>query len=303
MSTPTILDATNTTFSLSLLTSKQHNASKKLIADHAGRPVLDPAHKLGITGGTIEHVQLTGLAGLRDLLHGVTTRQALVHGVHKGSAPGDLCQVVTTDAIRALTRNGAAIPPNTIAHSTEHLDYPEGVRLMMFDVDPYPGIVTPQSAAELVQQLTAIWPAMAEIGWLATVSTRSAIKDKATDAWLTPPHGFHVYLLVQGAVARFQDLARVKLWLAGTGYCKLASPHSHTGVSAVLERCVIDLSVFRPERLDYVAGAIIDKRAPFYQDRPPGELHPGAVLDLDALPDVTKDDRQQYAALVQGSEY
>src|SRR5262249_38774279 len=89
-----------------------------------------------------------------------------------------------------------------------------------------------------------------------------------------------------------------RLWLAGTGYCKLASPNRHTGVCNILERCLIDLTVFSPERLDYVAGAKIDKRAPFYQDRPAPELHPGRVLDLDALPDVTADERTEYTRLV-----
>lgn len=294
-----ILDATNTPFSFSLLTSKQHNASKKLIADHNGRPVSDPAHRLGITAGTIEHVQLAGLAGLRDFLQGVTTKQALVHGVHRDSSPGELCTLATLAELATLTQNGASIPPNTIARSLDYIGYPDGVRLIMLDVDPYPEVVTPETASELIQQLALTWPGFAEVGWLATVSTRSAIKDKQTHAWLTPPAGFHVYILATGDVARFQDLARVRLWLAGTGYCKLASVNAYTGVSAVLERCMIDLAVFSPERLDYIAGAIIPKNAPFYQDRPPPVLHPGAVLDLDALPQVTDDDRQQYVVLVQ----
>ena len=56
--------------------------------------------------------------------------------------------------------------------------------------------------------------------------------------------------------------------------------------------------VFSPERLDYVAGAIIDKSAPFFQERPMPELHPGIVLALDAFPDVTAEERADYARLV-----
>jgi hypothetical protein len=61
---------------------------------------------------------------------------------------------------------------------------------------------------------------------------------------------------------------------------------------------MVDLMVFSPERLDYVAGALIAKSAPFYQDRPAPELHPGCVLDLDAFPHVTDKERAEYAALV-----
>jgi hypothetical protein len=69
-------------------------------------------------------------------------------------------------------------------------------------------------------------------------------------------------------------------------------------VIAYLERALIDLTVFSPERLDYVAGALIEKGAPFYQDRPPPELHAGGVLDLDAVPEVTDEERAQYATRV-----
>ena len=94
----------------------------------------------------------------------------------------------------------------------------------------------------------------------------SGIKSKATGEWLIPPSGSHLYLLAQGNLQRFVDLLTVRLWNAGYGYCKLATPNTQTGVAAVLTRAVVDLACFRPERLDYVAGARIAKNAPFYQD-------------------------------------
>jgi hypothetical protein len=108
----------------------------------------------------------------------------------------------------------------------------------------------------------------------------------------------HTYFVGTGDVVRFRDILKVRLWLAGTGYCKLATPNKHTGVAGILERCLIDMTVFSPERLDFVAGAKIAKNAPFYQDRPAPELHPGMVLDLDRLPDVTHEEREEYARLV-----
>jgi Domain of unknown function (DUF927) len=61
----------------------------------------------------------------------------------------------------------------------------------------------------------------------------------------------HVYVLATGDMARWRELAKVRLWLAGYGYCKLASPNRHTGVASILERCLVDSTVFSPERLDY----------------------------------------------------
>jgi hypothetical protein len=151
--------------------------------------------------------------------------------------------------------------------------------------------------------LTTLWPVMREVGYLRTYSTRSSIRAKASPAhWLTPPHGMHVYVLVTGDVARFRELLKVKLWCAGLGYCRLATANRDTGVAAILSRALVDLTVFSSERLDYCAGAEIDPDAPFYQDRPAPELHDGIVLDLDALPDVTDAERQEYARLLDAAK-
>jgi hypothetical protein len=288
---PSQLDATTTPFSLSVLTATYGNASKRLVPDAHGQPIKDPGQHLGISSGRVEHVQVTGLAGLRDLLARIQQNQALVHGVPKDSTPGAAYQLVLAEQYAGV--------PGTIARTLDCFNYPPGPRLIMLDYDPEPESTQRlASAQELMDRLAAIWPAFGEAGWLATVSTSSAIRDKQTQAWLRPPEGMHVYVLTTGDVSRWRALATVRLWLAGYGFCKLASPNQHTGVRAILERCLIDLTVFSPERLDYVSGAKIARRAPFHQDRPPPELHPGRVLDLESLPDVTEDERNEYAALL-----
>jgi hypothetical protein len=290
MSSP--LDALTTAFSLGVLTATKGNTTKRLIPAWSDkRPVKDPAHSLSISAGRVEHVQLAGLTGFCSLLHHITQQQALVHGVPKGSNPGDIFSLLTAERYTGAT--------GTVARTLACIDYPPGVRLLMLDYDPDPTAPeTIASAQELMARLTGVWPALADTGWLATTSTSSAIRDKQTGGWLRPPEGKHVYLLATGDVALFREWLKVKLWLAGYGFCKLATPNSQTGVAAVLERAMVDLTVFSPERLDYVAGAIIDPSAPFYQDRPAPELHPGSVLDLDTLPDVTPGEREAYARLV-----
>src|SRR2546422_5912164 len=286
------LDALSTSFSLSVLTATKGNASKRLIpAWSDNRPIKDPAHTQGISAGHVEHVALAGLTGFRDLLQRITPQQALVHGIPIGSAHGDVLTLVLAEKY-----TGA---PGTVARTLDCFAYPPGVRLMMFDYDPAPEAPeTLANARALVARLTELWCPFAAMGWLSTVSTSSAIRDKLTHDWLCPPDGMHVYFLATGDVARFRDMLKVRLWLAGTGYGKLATPNKDTGVASILERCLIDMAVFSPERLDFVAGAIIPKPAPFYQDRPAPELHPGMVLYLDNLPEVTEDERAEYARLV-----
>jgi len=146
----TLLDATTTPFSLSVLTATKGNASKRLIpAWLDNRPIKDPAHTLGLSTGCVEHAQVAGLVGLRDLLQRINPKQALVHGVPQGSNPGDVLQLVLADKY-----TGA---PRTVARTLTCIAYPPGVRLIMRDYDPAPEAPeTMASAGELIARLTGI---------------------------------------------------------------------------------------------------------------------------------------------------
>ena len=289
-------DALTTPVSFTVLTASKGNASKRLIADAHGRPAPDPAHSLWIAEGHVEHVQVAGLGGLQDLLGRITPKQALVHGIPTGSFPGAMLQLVVAQKYTGVL--------GTIARTLDCFSYPPGLCLIMFDYDPDPTVqVQVTSAAALLEHMAALWPAFGDVGYLTTTSTRSAIRAKAQPGdWLTPPHGMHIYFLATGDVARFRELLRIKLWCAGLGFCKLATANKDTGVAALLERALVDLTVLSPERLDFVAGAQIAQNAPFYQDRPPPELHAGIVLNLDELPDATDEERQEYALRLEAAK-
>jgi putative DNA primase/helicase len=215
----------------------------------------------------------------------------LVHGVPKEASHGPLWELTTTEHY-----TGA---PGTITRTLEHLDWPSGPHLLLLDYDPDPQAQAPvTSADELLDRLAAVWPAFRDAAYLITHSTSSAIKHKTTGAWLVPPYGMHCYPLVTGDVARFREALKVRLWLAGEGFCKLAHPNSHTGVAAMLERALVDLTVMSPERLDYVAGADIPRHALFVQVREAPVIHPGGILDLDTFPPLTAEERTAYDALV-----
>src|SRR5712692_1561459 len=141
--------ASTTSFSLSLLTATTGNASKRLVPDANNRPIRDPEHSLGISAGRIQHVQVAGLIGFADLMQHVTQQQALVHGVPKGSTPGDVYTLVLAEHY-----TGAL---GTVARTLECIDYPPGVRLLMFDYDPDPTAPeTIASAQELMARLTGL---------------------------------------------------------------------------------------------------------------------------------------------------
>jgi len=180
------LDAFTTPFSLSVLTATKGDASKRLVPDVAGKPIRDPAHSLGISAGRIEHVQVPGLAGLADLLQRVTAKQALVHGIPRGSAPGDVFKLVVAEKCTG--------PPGTLARTKACIQYPLGPHLLMLDRDPEPEAEPIVHAEALMHCMAGVLPAFADVGWLATSSTSSAIRSKQTCDWLKPPDGWHVYL-------------------------------------------------------------------------------------------------------------
>jgi hypothetical protein len=284
--------ATSAPFSLSVITVTKGNASKQILAGANGLPIKGQG-SLAISAGMIEHVRVPGLAGLQALLRDIRQNQVLVHGVVKGSVPGDVAPLVTKEFLKQAKTGTLA--PGTVARSLECIAYPSELFLLMFDRDDNvedPTKLT--SADELFHLLAPLLPGMTEAGAVITRSASSAIRAKDTGEWLIPPSGFHAYFLARGNLERFLELLTIRLWNAGYGYCKLASENKQTGVASVLTRAVVDLAVYSAERLDYVAGARIAKNAPFTQDRAEPRLIEGGILDLDTLPAVTPEERREY---------
>jgi hypothetical protein len=287
-----LLDARSTTFSLTVGTAIEGRVRKLIIPGVDGRPVKGTG-SLAITKGVLEHVTVDGLAGLQALLAGIRDNQALVHGVVNGSRPGDAHPFVPTRTLKRAAPGTFA--PDTIARSLEYLAHPADVFLLLWDHDDNAADPTKiTTAEELFALLAPLFPGIETAGRVVTCSTSSAMRDKQSHAWVTPPYGFHAYQLVRGDLNRFRRLLKARLWNAGYGYCCLASPNKRTGVASVLERGIVDWTVFSPERLDYVAGAEIPKSASFYQDRGAPVLVPGHVLDLESFSDLTPEEHQEY---------
>ena len=169
------------------VTPGQGHATKRLIAGADGRPMSDPARALWIAGGQAQHVQVPGLAGLRDLLAHVRRNQALVHGVPHSSAPGNVWALLTAEHYTGT--------PGTIARTLDCFAYPRDLCVLMLDYDVDPAAhVTVTSAKALMAHMAALWPVMRDVGYLRTYSTRSAIRPKGRPGdWLvisylwTPP--------------------------------------------------------------------------------------------------------------------
>src|SRR5713101_6812150 len=176
------------------------HATKEIIVHPVtGLPIKNQARDLGIWKGEVQHVQL---AGLGILLPTLTKRQALIHGVPHGTTPDTIVPLVMEET---LAKPGT--PATAIARTLTYFAYTDP-HLLMFDIDPDPyERYAIHTAEELMAMLGTLWPVFAEVGYLATVSTSSAIYQKEDGRELVPPYGLHVYILVRGDVARFKDLA------------------------------------------------------------------------------------------------
>ena len=272
----------------SILTATKGSTQKRLIPGPDGRPVKDLNHDLGIYAGHVEPCAVDSLTAFAAAIGGLKANQAITLGVTGSTVP----QVLVTKRKRAaMTYRGDRI----VARSLEYFSWADGYFALLLDHDPEPGHPD-LTADQLWARFSGIMPEFATAGRVVTVSSSSAIYDKVTGKCLKPASGHHTFIIVRGDVERFKTTLKARCWLHGEAFFKLGNPNAQTGVEAVLERFIVDLAVFSPERLVYEAGAEIDPSATFEQRRPAPQVFNGDYIDLDAIPDLTPAEQALAAA-------
>lgn len=251
------------------------SATKRLIPDDKGLPVKDPKHLQSIWRATAEVITVAGLAGLRDWLADADSNDAIVHGVFDSDGE-----------VAIVAESKLSTTPGAIARTKAFFSWPSDVWLGVLDIDKHPHFDT-TDMKRILATLTEALPELAGIGFLITASTSSSIKRGKT--WLDKTDKWHVYFLATGDPETLKELLEERLWIAETGWVLETKADAKYGVSRALPRCLVDLTVFSPERIDYIAPAEIAPDADFFQQRPKPKLIPGDVLDVAALPARTGD--------------
>ena len=166
--------------------------------------------------------------------------------------------------------------------------------LILFDVDAddSPGSTNIHSPAELVDIIETILPSISNSACMAMASASSGIMSKDTDELLTSNCGFHIYFVAQDGsdIPRFIETLFKKLVLEGFGHIKISRAGSQ------LLRTVIDGAIKSPERIDYVAPAVISDGLSRQTIDP--TLRPGGMLDTVVLKNLTPEEEGSYADLV-----
>lgn len=175
------------------------------------------------------------------LLAGLKPDQALTLGISEHSKAYVVSQ-------KNLSKASGDLP--IIARDRAHFTWPTGPGLLMIDYDP-PKDGPPLTQEELLKALYGVWPGLQTAPHIWRESASSCIYRTDTGERLRGVMGQRVYVPVLDAhdIPRTGAALYARLWLAGHGRYDISAS------CALLDRSLIDSSVWQPERLDFAGGA------------------------------------------------
>ncbi|CAM8654188.1 hypothetical protein MCEREM30_02674 [Paracoccaceae bacterium] len=266
---------------LSIITAIEPNRLSKGFSLGTGGDLLkSPGGNL--VRGKIEAQTINTLHDLAVTLQSLTPAQALVYGVPINAAS----KVMTR---KAFANSGN--PEGATTRTNDAFRWPDGAGVMMLDYDPSAGGAALDREG-LVQAIRTAAPGLADAAMLWWPSASSCIW--SGDRELRGIKGQRLYLLVKDAVdiPRAGAALTAHLWLAGQGHIEISKS------GAMLERTLVDASVWQPSRLDFAGGAAC---GPGLEQR---RGHPviiaGSAMLIDsraACPDLTASEREKLACI------
>lgn len=200
-----------------------------------------------------------------DIVNSLKPNETLGMGVCSKSRKDDTTQlltqgkIVTTKAAPFLKGDGCA---RTLENFTYHESPCKYFNVLMIDIDEK--LTTEDAALEKLFELFPMLGRLPSGCWLSA-SAGAYIKNEETSEFLTELSGLHIYFAVPNSI-QISDVKTYLItqsWLSESGYFKA---NKHRFGYSLLERHFIDMSVFSPERLDFIGGS--DCSAGLTQERP-----------------------------------
>ena len=232
-----------------------------------------------MVAGWTKRLELNSAQEFAEILQKLEPKHALMYGVTE--QPETL--VYSRKKFEELGK-----PADAITRTKEHFSWPDGGGVLMLDYDPAQG-ARPLTQAQLLDTLASVLPELKSSAYVWWCSSSSLIFNDHEQ--LHGIRGQRVYILVKDA----RDIERAgknlfnRLWLAGHGYMMV------TRAGTLLERTIIDASVWQTNRLDFAAGAMCSP--PLEQRRGAPKVFEGELLDTAAaLPDLTEAEIADLAA-------
>jgi hypothetical protein len=217
--------------------------AKRYELDRSGSLVPQSAGSVGV--GHAQHDEAADLHDLAKKLDELQPSQAVTWGRPVLAA----VQIVSSRRLR--DRPGDY--PGAITRGRETFHYPAGAAVMMLDHDAAPPGWAGFSAETLRGMLCAACPALAGAPMLIRPSASAGIVGPDGRVF-KPWTRWRIYLPVSRGTdipEAGQRLATL-LWAAGFGWIEPSTAGS------ALERTILDLSVWQPERLDFAARPVLE---------------------------------------------
>lgn len=267
---------------LSIVTAeKPSQLSKGFKLNPDGELIKTPGGQLAT--GTIAQIEIRGIVDLAEILRSLTPKQALIYGIPKNGASR-----VVTRKMFELSGQPVGVTPRT----NEAFVWPPGGGVMMLDYDPRGDASPALTRDELLNVIRSVAPGLSEAEMLWFPSASSCIYRGETEVRGTL--GQRIYIGVKDAsdIPRAGKSLLDRLWLAGHGYIQISSSGS------LLERSLLDGSVWQSSRLDFAGGAACGEGLAQRRGDPvliPGE--DGLIDTRQSLPDLTVEQMARVAAI------
>ncbi len=199
--------------------------------------VKDPAGQM--TAGLAEQAPAGTPCELASLIESLASSEALAMGL----AGTSIAHIVTQSVIAGHAGG--------ISRSRDYFNWPSGNGWMVLDYDPR-SETQPLTLEQVRQALIAVCPMLEQAPMCGYYSGSSWIKDTGVSRWATEGRGVHLWVMVSkaGQIPVAGAHLAGRLWLAGQGYFAVSKS------GALLERCLVDTSVWQPERMIFSAKPV-----------------------------------------------
>jgi hypothetical protein len=228
-----------------------------------------------MTAGKADRAAVADLYELASTLDTLTSAQAVCWGV----GPTDILHITTADREEPDF--------DVLARTRHNFAFPKGPGIMMLDHDGMPDGTLDRDA--LRQRLIDACPALATAPmlWRPSASAGLMAPDGRQLTGLYR-HRFYIPVTDASAISEAGKRLVTLLCAAGMGWCEVGK------AGQALARCLVDASVWQPERLDFAAPPILKDGI----QRPAELAHvygdAAALFDLTAITVTSADEKNAY---------
>jgi len=190
--------------------------------------------------GRARRAQVASLEDLAQKLDALTSDQAVGWGT-----------AAVEDAVIVRQEDDTGADPNRISRTRRNFSYPIGPGILMLDHDGLPesALDVDELRARLFDAIPAL--SLAPMLWRPSASAGLVAPDGRQLTGLDR-HRLYIPVTDASAIPEAGKRIAVLLWAAGLGW------HVVGNAGQALQRCLVDTSVWQPERLDFAAPPILN---------------------------------------------